>query len=82
MMFLNILVLATVLLSLASVGTFCIFRPHKMVDWGQELSRRSGFFRMNPFLFKPWYSTYLRAMGVFVWLFVLVCLLVITGHGF
>jgi hypothetical protein len=78
MMFLNILVLATVLLTLASVGSFCVFKPHKIVNWGQKLSRQSGFFRMNPFLFKPWYPSYLRVMG----LFVLLALLAVTGHGF
>jgi hypothetical protein len=78
MMFLNMLVLATVLLTLASVGSFCVFKPHKIVNWGQKLSRQSGFFRINPFLFKPWYPTYLRVIR----LFVLLCLLAVTGHGF
>jgi hypothetical protein len=60
---------------LAFVGAFCIFKPERMQAWLQRRHNRSNKFVQNyPFaklIFKPWYPTYLRFMGVWAWMFAL-----------
>jgi hypothetical protein len=63
MIFLEILVSVVVLLTVATVGTLCLIRPREIVNREQRLYQKSKFFRLNPFLFRPWYASYLRAMG-------------------
>jgi hypothetical protein len=61
---------------LAFVGTICIFKPVRMQAWILRQHRASNkSIRRYPFsnlIFKPWYPTYLRVMGVWAWLFALV----------
>jgi hypothetical protein len=60
---------------LALVGAVCIFKPENMQAWFQRRHNRSNKFVQNyPFaklIFKPWYPTYLRFMGVWAWMFAL-----------
>jgi len=60
---------------LALVGALCIFKPESMQAWFQKRHSRSNKFVQNyPFaklIFKPWYPTYLRFMGVWAWMFAL-----------
>jgi hypothetical protein len=60
---------------LALVGSFCIFKPERMQAWCQRQHNSSNkFFQNYPFaklIFKPWYPTYLRFMGVWAWMFAL-----------
>jgi hypothetical protein len=57
---------------LASIGFFCLLRPVSVQHWFQTQHNRSNKFVQNlPFskhIFKAWYPTYLRFMGVFAWL--------------
>jgi hypothetical protein len=84
MIFLEILVSVVVLLTVATVGTLCLIRPREIVNREQRLYQKSKFFRLNPFLFRPWYPSYLRAMGIVAWAFVLLNLVLwvalLTGH--
>jgi hypothetical protein len=86
MILLDILVPAAVLFGVATVGTLCLMKPRQIVNWEQKLYQRSTFFRLNPFLFRPWYPNYLRAMGIVAWGFVLLCVMLwiglLTGHEF
>jgi hypothetical protein len=60
---------------LALVGALYIFKPESMQAWFQKRRNRSNKFVQNyPFaklIFKPWYPTYLRFMGVWAWMFAL-----------
>jgi hypothetical protein len=57
----------------ATIGSFCLLKPVSVQHWFQRQHNRSNKFVQNlPFsklIFKPWYPTYLRFMGVFVWMF-------------
>ena len=61
---------------LTFIGAFCIFKPEDMQSWLQNRHNRSSKFVQNyPFaklIFKPWYPTYLRFMGVWVWIFAVI----------
>ena len=60
---------------LAFVGAFCIFRPERIQGWLQRRHNRGSRFVQNyplaRLVFKPWYPTYLRFMGVWAWMFAL-----------
>jgi hypothetical protein len=60
---------------LALVGALCICKPKSMQAWFQKRHNSSNKFAQNyPFaklIFKPWYPTYLRFMGVRAWMFAL-----------
>ncbi len=59
---------------LTLVGAFFVFKPKTAQAWFQrrytnnKFARRYLFARM---IFKPWYPTYLKVMGVWVWMFAL-----------
>jgi hypothetical protein len=73
---------ALILLLVAGFAGLCIFKPGMLVEWLQKQSRNSGMFQLNPFLFRPWYPTFLRFMGLVALIFVVLSVMVITGHGF
>jgi len=85
MKYLNIFFVSSILCLLATLGTFCIARPGIFVHWAQNNYRRSRLIQAYPFsnlVFRPWFPTYLRFMGLVVWAFVLLSVMVLTGHGF
>jgi hypothetical protein len=57
---------------LASIGSLCLFRPVNVQQWFERRHNASNKFVQNwPFsklIFKAWYLTYLRFMGVFAWM--------------
>jgi hypothetical protein len=66
------LVSVVVIVALAALGWICLFRTDVMAEWARrQHQRRSKFVQDYPFsniVLKPWYPTYLRSMGVFIWL--------------
>jgi hypothetical protein len=63
-------------------GALCIFKTKMVVGWGQKGYKKGGF--LYPFasmVAKPWYPTYIRCMGVFIWLWALMidCLVLFGG---
>jgi hypothetical protein len=58
---------------LAFVGSFCLLKPLSVQRWVQRQYDKSNRFVQNwPFsklIFKPWYPTYLRLMGVITLVF-------------
>jgi hypothetical protein len=56
----------------AFCGWLCLFRTSAVVGWLRANYARSRLVRAYPFsglVLRPWYSTYLRCMGIFIWLF-------------
>jgi hypothetical protein len=59
----------------ALLGTLFVIRPKGVQRWFQARHNESNFFKHCPFstfIFKPWYPTYLRLMGAWIWIFALV----------
>ena len=61
---------------LVFVGAFCVFKPTSIQAWLQRRHNKSNKFVQNyplaKLIFKPWYPTYLRVMGVWAWMFALI----------
>jgi hypothetical protein len=58
-------------LGFAVCGWFCVFKTSTVVGWGQKNYEKSKFVQSYPFsnmVLKPWYPTYIRCAGVFIWL--------------
>jgi hypothetical protein len=66
-------------------GGLCIFRTGAFVGWAQRNHAKGNrLVRAYPFsdtVMKPWYPTYIRAAGVFIWLWALAidCLVLFRG---
>jgi hypothetical protein len=74
--------LAVISLSFYIFGFLCIFKTKMVVEWGRRSYDKSGF--LSPFaslVAKPWYPTYIRCMGAFIWLWAMVidCLVLFGG---
>jgi len=82
MTLLNIIVSSFILALLTGLAGMSILRPKILVAWLQKQSRASAWLNANPFLFKPWYATFLRFMGIIALIFVVLSVMVMTGHGF
>lgn len=62
-------------------GWFCVFRTSMLVSWAQNNYRHSKIARWWPgagVVMKSWYPTYLRCMGVYIWAFGLLILVLFT----
>ena len=73
---------------LGVLGSLCVFRPLVVAQFAQRTYPRNRLPRAWPFsnfsnvVLKPWYLTYLRCMGVFMWVFAaLLILALFTGNG-
>lgn len=70
-----------VIAALAVLGWSCVFRTDAMVEWARKRYQRSSkFVQHYPFsniVLKPWYPTYLRSMGLFVWFFDFLVIMVV-----
>ena len=82
MRILNIVFGAVILGGLTLIGAYCVVRPRLLVEWMQEKARTMPSLGLNPFLFKSGYPTFLRLMGLSLLGFVVLCILVATGHSF
>ena len=64
------------MVALAGVGTACLVKPELIASYERKRYLRSNKFLQDwPFanmVLEPWYPTYLRFMGGFCWLFVLL----------
>jgi hypothetical protein len=73
---LKIPVTAATAVFLALVGTICVFQPKRMQEWIQKQyhgsNRSIRRYTFSNLIFKTWYPTYLRVMGVWAWLLALV----------
>ena len=52
-------------------GWLCLFKTDMLASMGRRNYERSKFARLVPhptFALKPWYPTFLRCAGVFIWL--------------
>jgi len=52
-------------------GWLCVFRTNMLVTWGRKNYEKSKFIQAYPFsnvVLKPWYPTYIRCAGIFIWL--------------
>jgi hypothetical protein len=64
----------TMVLGFAVCGWLCVFRTNMLVTWGRKNYEKSKFVQAYPFsnmVLKPWYPTYIRCAGVFIWLWAL-----------
>jgi len=69
------------MVALAIVGWTCVFRTVVVVEWARRRHHKSGrLVQAYPFsniVLKPWYPTYLRSIGIFVWLVDLLLVIVV-----
>jgi hypothetical protein len=72
---LQLLLLVATIVFTAAAGTLCVFWPERVAAYERKKYHRSNkFIQKWPFfdmVLLPWYPTYLRCMGVFLWLFAL-----------
>ena len=73
---------AIILFLLAGFAGLCILKPEMLVEWLRKQSQKSRWLQLNPFLFRSWYPAFLRFMGMVALIFVVLSVMVITGHGF
>jgi len=55
-------------------GGLCVIKPNILVDWAQRNYTKSKFVQAYLFagmVMKPWYRTYIRGAGIFIWLWAL-----------
>jgi hypothetical protein len=72
-------------LGFAVCGWLCVFRTNMLVTWGRRPYEKSKFVRAYPFsniVMKPWYPTYIRCAGIFIWLWALAVIYLVTMHNF
>lgn len=79
-------VVVVVLVFTGITGWLCVFRTNILVSWAQNNYRKNKIVRWRPgsgIVFKSWYPTYLRCMGVYLWAFgaLIVGLFVISAVG-
>jgi hypothetical protein len=79
-----ILVVAGDAIALAALCALCLLKPELLVSYGQRRFLKSKLLQKWPLsniVFKPWYPTYLRFIGlfgllaVFLWLYAIVVVL-------
>jgi hypothetical protein len=66
--------LVVMVLMFAVCGWLCVFKTNMLVTWGRRNYEKSKFVRAYPFsnmVMKPWYPTYIRTAGIFIWLWAL-----------
>ena len=66
-------------------GGLCIFRTRTLVGWAQKNYAKSKFVQAYPFssmVMKPWYPTYIRGAGIFIWLWALAVDYLVLSRGF
>lgn len=91
----GIIWLVSTSLGFGLTGWLCVFRTETVVIWGREGYERRKmweknklfrtFFRTDPIskiVLKPWYRTYIRWMGIFIWLWALMVLYLVVFHHF
>jgi hypothetical protein len=69
----------------AVCGWFCVFRTNMLVTWGRKNYEKSKFVQAYPFsnvVQKSWYPTYIRCAGIFIWLWALAILFLVTVKHF
>jgi hypothetical protein len=77
--------LAVISLAFYACGALCIFRTSMLVGWAQKNYTKSKFVQAYPFsgmVMKPWYPTYIRAAGIFIWLWALAIDYLVLFRGF
>lgn len=55
-------------------GWFCVFKTSVVVAMGRRYYGRSKLARSVPnsgMVFRPWYPTFIRCCGIFIWLWAL-----------
>jgi hypothetical protein len=66
-------------------GGLCIFKTNTLVGWAQRNYAKSKFVQAYPFsgmVMKPWYPTYIRVAGIFIWLWALGIDSLVLFRGF
>jgi hypothetical protein len=66
-------------------GWFCVFRTNVLVAWGRKNYEKSKLVQAYPFsnlVLKPWYPTYIRCAGIFIWLWALGLVYLVIFRNF
>lgn len=66
-------------------GGLCIFKTNVLVGWAQKNYTKSKVVQAYPFsgmVMKPWYPTYIRGAGIFIWLWALAIDYLVLFRGF
>ena len=66
-------------------GGLCIFKTKMLVGWVQRNYTKSKAVQAYPFsgmVMKPWYPTYIRGSGIFIWLWALAIDYLVLFRGF
>src|SRR5208282_6365678 len=72
-------------LGFVACGYLCVFRTDMVVGWGRKNYEKSKLVQAYPFsniVLKPWYPTYIRCAGIFIWLWALAVIYLATMHSF
>ena len=70
----KVVLLVVLSLGFYACGALCIFKTKMLVGWAQKNYSKSKFVQAYPFsgmVMKPWYPTYIRGAGIFIFLWAL-----------
>ena len=77
---------AVLVLGFAVCGWLCLFKTNMLVVWVRKNYEKSPkFIQAYPFsnlVLKPWYPTYIRCAGIFIWLWALGLTYLVVFHRF
>jgi hypothetical protein len=80
MTLLGMIWLVTVISVFAVCGWFCVFRTETLVTRGRKNYEENKLVQARPFshmMQKPWYPTFIRCAGIFLWLWALAILFLV-----
>ena len=67
-------------------GWLCLCRTNMLVTWARRnYAKSSKFVQAYPFsnmVMKPWYPTYIRGAGIFIWLWALAIVYLVVFRNF
>jgi hypothetical protein len=77
--------LVIMVLGFAVCGWLGVFKTNMVVAMGRKNYEKSKFLRSSPLsgiVLKPWYPTYIRCVGIFIWLWALAIVYLMVFHSF
>jgi len=81
----GIIWIVVMVLVFAVCGWLCVFRTNTLVTRRRKNYEKSKFAQGYPFsnmVMKPWYPTYIRAAGIFLWLWALAIVYLVVFRNF
>ena len=79
----ELITITLLVLFFAFCGWMCLFKTKILVKMGRDNYAKSRFIQRYTFsgmVQKPWYPTYIRCAGIFIWLWALGFVIFVARH--